>query len=80
MFKQTREIIRLPMKEKDEITVPKTYECNICNKGWQSETDVEFHRRESHARVMNKMLVDNVNPICVVSKQYIEFLGSCSWK
>lgn len=67
MFKRTREIIRLPLKENDEKAKPKTYKCNICNEGWQSETDVEFHRRQAHAKTMNKMLVDNINPICMVS-------------
>lgn len=72
MFKRTREIIRLPMKEKDEKETPKTYKCNICKEGWQSETDVEFHRRETHSKIMNKMLVDNTNRICMVSNQSIK--------
>lgn len=71
MFTRTRDIVRVPVKEKEEKEVlKKRYNCDICLEGWQSETDVEFHRRETHSKIMNEMLADNINHICTVSNYY----------
>lgn len=73
MFRSYKDTVRTPVKTSKEAS--KKYYCDLCDednqdKFWESESDVEIHRRGVHKVELIQLMKEPKNHMCSVSLYY----------